>query len=152
MNVRFWSSDVIYPKPAICADDDTVPLGIGVFGIVIELPFDIVTLLPLIESVCESVSLCKYLESKSPYNCADEDTIPSPFISKYNPSKVGINWDERLTIPVPPKLRPEPSPINEPVNEPVTPLAALRLTEPPPPTEKSPEITDAVTTPCICLL
>jgi hypothetical protein len=48
-------------------------------------------------------------------------------------------------------VNPLPLPIKEPLKEPLTPLAAERLTEPAF-TAKSPVITEAVTTPCICLL
>ena len=68
-------------------------------------------------------------------------------------------WDEplkivgrfvRLLYDIP--TNPEPSPWYEPLNEPLTPDASDKLTEPPPPTVKSPWITEAVITPCICLL
>ena len=68
------------------------------------------------------------------------------------PNSENVNWDEPLTIFVPPKESLEPSPMNAPdaVTSPVILKEPVNCDEPL--TSNSPTITEAVTTPSICLL
>ena len=152
-----WELPLIIPL-GNCVDEEINPLGMPLnslhdeapppepVGMVTVFPFVIVNWSPLIESVWVSEPVPSVAFSNDTNLESNEDeNAENPVVCEI------VIWEEPLTRPVPPNVSCEPSPIKEPLKEPDTPLAPVKLTEPES-TWKSPCMTEAVTTPSICLL